>query len=191
MTFTDEMQSFLVPLEALQKLIEKFDNRGVVIGGIASSLLGKARLTADLDVMILLSINDIPDLIREAENAGLEMRVDNADEFARKNRVLLLRHHDSATNIDITLGNLPFEEEVVERSQLINIGKISIRLPTVEDLIIMKAVAHRAKDILDIQGVVDANPDLDKQRIEYWLRQFAEALESPEIWLDVEKLLPD
>jgi predicted nucleotidyltransferase len=185
------MQSFLAPLEALQKLIEKFDNRGVVIGGIASSLLGKTRLTADLDVMILLSINDIPDLIREAGNAGLEMRIDNADEFARKNRVLLLRHRDSATNIDITLGNLPFEEEVVERSQLINIGKISIRLPTVEDLIIMKAVAHRAKDILDIQGVVDANPDLDKQRIEYWLRQFAEALESPEIWLDVEKLLQD
>jgi predicted nucleotidyltransferase len=191
MTFTSEMQSFLAPLEALQKLIEKFDNRGVVIGGIASSLLGKTRLTADLDVMILLSINDIPDLIREAGNAGLEMRIDNADEFARKNRVLLLRHRDSATNIDITLGNLPFEEEVVERSQLINIGKISIRLPTVEDLIIMKAVAHRAKDILDIQGVVDANPDLDKQRIEYWLRQFAEALESPEIWLDVEKLLQD
>jgi len=191
MTFTSEKQSFLAPLEALQKLIEKFDNRGVVIGGIASSLLGKTRLTADLDVMILLSINDIPDLIREAGNAGLEMRIDNADEFARKNRVLLLRHRDSATNIDITLGNLPFEEEVVERSQLINIGKISIRLPTVEDLIIMKAVAHRAKDILDIQGVVDANPDLDKQRIEYWLRQFAEALESPEIWLDVEKLLQD
>lgn len=191
MTFTDEMQSFLAPLEALQKLIEKFDNRGVVIGGIASSLLGKTRLTADLDMMILLSIKDIPDLIREAENAGLEMRVDNADEFARKNRVLLLRHRDSATNIDITLGNLPFEEEVVERSQLINIGKISIRLPTVEDLIIMKAVAHRAKDMLDIQGIVDANPNLDKQRIEYWLRQFAEALESPEIWLDVEKLLPD
>jgi predicted nucleotidyltransferase len=191
MTFTSEMQSFLAPLEALQKLIEKFDNRGVVIGGIASSLLGKARLTADLDVMILLSINDIPDLIREAENAGLEMRIDKADEFARKNRVLLLRHRDNATNIDITLGNLPFEEEVVERSQLVNIGKISIRLPTVEDLIIMKAVAHRAKDILDIQGVVDANPDLDKQRIEYWLRQFAEALESPEIWLDVEKLLQD
>jgi len=191
MTFTDEMQSFLAPLEALQKLIEKFDNRGVVIGGIASSLLGKARLTADLDVMILLSINDIPDLIREAENAGLEMRVDNADEFARKNRVLLLRHRDSATNIDITLGNLPFEEEVVDRSQLINIGKISIRLPTVEDLIIMKAVAHRSKDMLDIEGLMDSNPDMDTQRIEYWLRQFAEALESPEIWLDVEKLLPD
>ncbi len=79
----------------------------------------------------------------------------------------------------------------MERSQLINIGKISIRLPTVEDLIIMKAVAHRAKDILDIQGVVDANPNLDKQRIKYWLRQFAEALELPEIWLDVEKLLQD
>jgi len=45
--------------------------------------------------------------------------------------------------------------------------------------------------MLDIQGLVDANPNLDKQRIKYWLRQFAEALELPEIWQDVEKLLSD
>ena len=191
MNFTNDMKNFLAPFKAIQELLERFDNRGVIIGGIASSLLGKARLTADLDVMMLLPTEDIPHLICESESVGLEARVDNADEFAHKNRILLLRHHDSATNVNIVLGNLPFEKEVVERSQLVSIEGINLRLPTAEDLIVMKAVAHRAKDMLDIQGLVDANPNLDKQRIEYWLRQFAEALELPEIWQDVEKLLSD
>jgi hypothetical protein len=38
----------------------------------------------------------------------------------------------------------------VERSKLYQIGPLALRLPTPEDLIILKAVAHRPKDLLDI-----------------------------------------
>ena len=31
--------------------------------------------------------------------------------------------------------------------------------------------------------------DLDKERIAFWVRQFAELLEMPELWTDVERLL--
>lgn len=189
MTLPEEMQLFLAPLNALQSLLEQFHGRGVIIGGIASSLLGKARLTADLDAMILLSLENIPDLMESAEKLGIYPRMENAAEFARKNRVLLLRHRDSATNIDISLGILPFEEEMVERSQQVVVGSIKIQLPTPEDLIIMKAVAHRPKDMLDIQGIANANPYLDRKRIEFWVRQFAEALDLAELWTDVDKLL--
>ena len=189
MTLPEEMQLFLAPLNALQSLLEQFHGRGVIIGGIASSLLGKARLTADLDAMILLSLENIPDLMESAEKLGIYPRMENAAEFARKNRVLLLRHRDSATNIDISLGILPFEEEMVERSQQVVVGSIKIQLPTPEDLIIMKAVAHRPKDMLDIQGIANANPYLDRKRIKFWVRQFAEALDLAELWTDVDKLL--
>ena len=33
--------------------------------------------------------------------------------------------------------------------------------------------------------IVAANTELDKARIEGWVRQFAEALEMPEIWDDI------
>ncbi len=42
-------------------------------------------------------------------------RIQNAEEFAQKNRVLLLKHNPTETDIDISLGILPFEEEMVER----------------------------------------------------------------------------
>jgi hypothetical protein len=188
MMLNKEMQGFLIPLSALQRLLDYY-HRGVIIGGIASSLLGKARLTADLDAMILLSIDNIPEFLQTAETMGIFPRIENAAEFGRKNRVLLLQHRDSATNIDISLGFLPFEEEVIERSQVVRVENLDIRLPTPEDLIIMKAVAHRPKDMLDIQGIAEATATLDKKRIEFWLRQFAEALDMPELWVDVDNAL--
>jgi len=134
----------------------------VIIGGIAASLLGQPRLTADLDAVILLSIQDLPELITAAASEGIEVRIADADDFARKHRVLLLRHTDSTINIDLSLGILPFESEMVERSQEFVVGGLHVRLPSPEDLIILKAVAHRPKDMADIQAIASSHPDLDK-----------------------------
>lgn len=49
-----------------QRLLKTFQERGVIIGGIAVIFLGKPRFTADLDAVFLLSINDIPQLIDRA-----------------------------------------------------------------------------------------------------------------------------
>jgi len=188
MSTAAEISPLLGPLAALQRLLERMGDRGMVIGGIAASLLGKPRLTADLDAVILLSLSQIPLLLDAAAQEGLLPRIEDADGFARKNHVMLLRHEESLINVDISLGMLPFEVEAVERSQLIPVGGLSIRLPTAEDLVIMKGVAHRARDLEDIRAICDANQDLDMGRVEHWLKQFAETLQMPEIWTDVEKL---
>jgi hypothetical protein len=80
---------------------------------------------------------------------------------------------------------LPFETEAVERGRTFQIGALMVRLPTVEDLIVFKAVAHRPKDLWDIQALIESHPDLDRKRIKYWVRQFAEVLEMPELWTDI------
>ena len=178
----------LEPLGALLRVLERFDNRGLVIGGIAASLLGQPRLTADLDAVILLSTQDLPKLIEVAVSEGLITRITEAEAFARKNRVLLLQHANSGIKIDISLGILPFESEMVERAQVIELGGLIVRLPTPEDLIIMKAVAHRPKDLMDIQSIAASHPNLDKERIRSWVGQFGEALDWPELWNEIEKL---
>jgi predicted nucleotidyltransferase len=173
---------FLAPLIALQRLLEHFDNQGVIIGGIAASLLGEPRFTADVDVVILLSVEDLPVLVDAAEKQGLVPRIADAEIFARKNRVLLLRHQASGINIDISLGILPFEMEMVARSQSLQVGGLNLRLPTPEDLIILKAIAHRPQDLIDIQAIVASNPDFDRERVQFWVEQFGAALELPDLW---------
>ncbi|HNS49709.1 MAG TPA: nucleotidyl transferase AbiEii/AbiGii toxin family protein [Anaerolineae bacterium] len=183
------MNPLQLPLAAVQQLLECFGNQGVIIGGVAASVLGTPRLTADVDVVLLLSVSRLPELIDAAARLGLVPRIADAEHFARRNRVLLLRHEESGIGVDVSLGMLPFEEEVVSRGRTVQVGTIELRLPTPEDLIILKAVAHRPKDLLDISEVFRCHPDLDRARIEAWVREFAAALEMPELWADVAPLL--
>lgn len=108
-------ESVLVALAAVQRLINRLENRGVIIGGAAANLLGSPRFTADVDAMVMASIDEIPDLLNAARLEGLTPRIDDVVTFARRSRVLLLRHDPSDTNIDISLGVLPFEAEMIGR----------------------------------------------------------------------------
>ncbi|MEW6406870.1 MAG: DUF6036 family nucleotidyltransferase, partial [Chloroflexota bacterium] len=144
-----DIEPFRAAIEATQRLLARFDNRGVIIGGIAVGFLGKPRLTEDVDAMFLLSTQEIPEFLAAAKQEDILPRIPDAEEFARKNRVLLLQHSPTETNIDISLGILPFEEEMVARGIVQSTSTLSIRLPTPEDLIIMKAIAHRPNDLED------------------------------------------
>lgn len=184
-----EIEPLQSPLAAVQKLLERFGNQGVIIGGVAVSVLGTPRLTADVDVVLLFSVSRLPKLFEVAAEFGLVPRIADAEQFARRNRVVLLRHEESGISVDVSLGMLPFEEEVVARSSVYQIGDIALRLPTPEDLIILKAVAHRPKDLLDIAEIFKSHPDLDRARVQGWVREFAAALEMPELWTDIAPLL--
>ena len=78
---------------------------------------------------------------------------------------------------------------MVDRGVVAEVSSLKLRLPTPEDLIIMKAVAHRPKDLADIQAIAGSHPDLNKERVKFWVEQFGDALDLPELWKDIESLL--
>jgi len=186
---SESLTPFLAPIQALQNLLVQFGDQGVIVGGVAASLLGTPRFTADLDAVFLLRVEDIPGILRMAAGHGIEPRISDPVPFARKNRVLLLRHTASGTDIDLIMGMLPFEIEMVERSRLMDLGSIQVRLPTPEDLIIMKAVAHRPVDLADIHEIAASHPGLDRARIQYWVDQFGEALDISYLWETISDVL--
>ena len=59
------------------------------------------------------------------------------------------------------------------------------------DLFIMKAIAHRPKDMEDIRTLVIKYPNLDIKRIKQWVTDFAEILELPDLWKQIEELLKE
>ncbi len=63
MKLQKEIEPFRATIEAIQRLLAKFDDRGVIIGGIAVGFLGRPRLTEDVDAMFLLSTHDIPQFL--------------------------------------------------------------------------------------------------------------------------------
>jgi len=159
----------------------------MVIGGVAASLLGRPRLTQDIDALVLLPESGWPDLLAAADRHGIVPRIADALGFARRSRMLLLTHSASAIDIDVSLGGLAFEEQAVARSQIHEVGGIKMQLPRVEDLLVMKAFAHRPKDMDDIDGLLNAHPNADLEFVRKWLREFSAALSRPDLLEDFEK----
>lgn len=191
MKLDKNLEPFRATIEAINRLLQKFSQRGVIIGGVAVGFLGEPRYTADVDAVFLLSTQDIPHFLELAREEDIIPRIQNAEDFARRNRVLLLKHSLTETEVDISLGIMPFEEEMVERGTVKSFANLSTRLPTPEDLIIMKAIAHRPKDLEDIRTIVVKYPALDHQRIKRWVKDFADLMEMPELWGQIEKILKE
>ena len=185
MAQTNDRQPLYDCLAALQEVFDEFGNRAVIIGGIAVGLLARPRATLDVDAMMLLDVAQVGRLLEVAREHGFLPRISEADDFARRSRVVLLKHERTGISVDISLGMLPFETEVVSRAVRCKAGPVSVTLASPEDLVILKAVAHRPMDLLDIRSMIEAHPNLDAGRVERWVREFAEALEMPEIWEDI------
>jgi len=184
--------AILPPRDTLRDVAAWFSAAGVqwvLIGGIAASFLGRPRVTKDVDTVVLAGNEDIERLLTLGASYGFGPRFPDAAALARERRVLLVDHLPSGVGVDVSLGALPFEKEMVARAMLAEIAGIAVPLPSREDLIIMKAVAHRPIDLHDIEGVLDAHPDVDLKRIRSWVKEFAGALEMPEILTGLEATL--
>lgn len=183
----EESDRLRAPLAALMKWFRSAGLRASIIGGVAASLRGKPRLTKDIDAVVLDVVAE--DLLEGAAAFGFTPRIADAVDFARTTRVLLLRYQPGNIDIDLSLGALPFEEEVIERSTDVDVGRLLLRIASAEDLVIMKSVAGRARDIADIENIIEVQPDLDVDRIRRWVREFSMVLEMPEIHERLELLL--
>ena len=157
------------------------------IGGLALQRWGEPRETVDVDLTLLTGFGGedpyVAELLRQ-----FEPRVPNAAEFALTHRVLLVRAA-SGVGIDIALGGLPFEEQVVARSSLFTFPPdIPLRTCSAECLIVLKAFAARPKDWLDVEGIIIRQTGrLDWTYIRRQLLPLVELKEAPEIMDELER----
>jgi len=189
MSQDEHIAPLLVVLRDLVAWLEAGQTSGVVIGGVAVSIIGRPRFTQDVDALVLLDNSAWAEFLSSGKQFGFVSRISGALDFAMKNRVLLLCHETSGINVDISFGALPFEEEAVRRAEWVDVGGVRIPLPPPEDLMIMKAIARRPRDIADIESILDANPGMNLERVRMWVREFSSTLEMPEILNDLEAIL--
>ena len=122
------------------------------IGGLATIRWGEPRLTRDIDLTILARFGHeepVVDVLLDRFRA----RLDDAREFAIRNRVALL----SASNgvpVDVALGALDFEERAVQRASAWDTGEVSLLTCSADDLVVHKVFAGRDRDWADVAGIV-------------------------------------
>jgi hypothetical protein len=181
--------TLLAALADLMKWLDAAGMPSMVIGGVAASVLGRPRLTQDVDALAILPEAKWADAISTAARHGILPRIENPLEFARQSRVLLMRHVESGIDIDVIFGGLSFERAAVDNSEVHYLGALRIRLPRVEDLLIMKAVARRPKDLQDIEGLLAAHPEADVTTVRRWVSEFAAAMSTSDMLDDFDKLV--
>lgn len=182
-------EPFVKALGDLESWLERARIRGIIIGGVAASLLGRPRATRVIDVLALLAEDRLDDALAAAREVGIVARIEEPVAFARRTHVLLLRHAQSDVDLDVMLGRLPFEEAAIARGREVNIAGVKVKLPQVEDLLFMKAVARRPHDLRDIEGLLDVHPAADVAQVSEWLRELADAAAMPELIEGFQKLL--
>ena len=179
-------------LPVLSSLVEWFNDQNVpyvIIGGVAIGLIAQPRQTQDIDAVVWLDLIDLPILLSSAARFGFVSRLADPQSFAENSRMVLLTHEDTGLSVDVSCGALPFEREMIERSTEFKLEELVLRVATPEDLLITKAVAHRGQDLIDIENLLTVYPDLDLSRVRYWVKQFADVLEMPELFTDLDQRL--
>ncbi len=147
--------------ESLQNTLTRFAQellkhgfRYALIGGLASSIRGRARATEDIDLILLCDVTEALALVASLHQTGFVPLIDNYEEVVKSALLLPLLNERSNIQLDLAIGLSGFEREVVERADPIFIGHSEIFVATAEDLLIMKVMADRPQDQQDVNGII-------------------------------------
>ncbi|MBN1611035.1 MAG: hypothetical protein JW940_30670 [Polyangiaceae bacterium] len=147
-------------LADLAEALSEFGARWYVFGAQAAIVHGAQRLTADVDVTLDLGSRPVADLLKTLQRRGFSPQIPDP-RFIETTRVIPIVHRRSAIPVDLVLAGPGLEDLFFERVQAIRVGARKINFAAPEDLIAMKILSGRPKDIDDIEAILAARRDLD------------------------------
>jgi hypothetical protein len=175
-------------LAALAAVLPRW-GRWYVFGAQAVIAYGVPRLSADVDVTLLLAPDEPERFARDMDAAGFSIRVTDPD-FVRRTRVMPFVHLATNMPLDVVLAGSGLEDEFLDRARAVDIGGLVVPLIDPEDLIIAKVLAGRPKDIDDASNLWQLRQGtLDAERIRATLRLLEEALSQSDLLPAFESIL--
>jgi len=167
---------FLRLLKKIARALVKNDIPYMVIGGQAVLFYGEPRLTKDIDITLGIRIGGLGKIKSIVSRLKLKSLVANVEEFVRKTMVFPVIDKKSGIRIDFIFSFSKYERQALRRAKNIRFGKTEIKIAALEDVVIQKIVAGRARDIDDVKTILLKNPDYDTHYIEKWLGEFDKSL---------------
>ena len=139
---------------SIAEIFDGLDVRWSLIGALAANRYrAEPRFTTDVDALA----DRHPEMLERFEDAGYEVTVTAADGELPH----LFRCHRGAENVDVLLPTVEYQVEALRRAR-------DHRL-TVEDVIIHKLIAWRARDRDDIRSILSTGPTLDELYLDHWV----------------------
>jgi hypothetical protein len=147
-----------------------------LFGAQAAILHGVNRLTGDVDVTVQLSPRlSTAALVGVIQARGFQGRIQDPA-FMERTRVIPFVHLRTGMPLDVVLAGPGLEEQFFTRVGVREIEGVPIRVASAEDVVVMKLLAGRPKDLDDVVSILSANPALDFRYVRDTLAVLEQAL---------------
>lgn len=166
-----------LPIQALLlEVVAILDEAGVpygIMGGFAVRTWGIPRPTYDADLAITADAATLADLLERLREADFDVPLEYAagftDVVAGMQKVKVTRFVDrSVWDVDLFLANAPLLESAMGRRRRVTLAGQPVDVLAPEDIILLKLVAHRRKDQLDVEEILRITTDLDHSYLATW-----------------------
>ena len=157
-------------------LFERLETPYAVMGGIAVRMHGIPRPTHDVDFTVAIDRKRLPDLYQSVRDLGYTVPEQYAtgwvDRVAGMPVVKVRLYLEGrGVDIDIFLAESSFQEQLLARRRREQIDDLSVWIATPEDLILLKLLSHRPRDIADIGDILFTQGRLDEAYLHHWAGQ--------------------
>ena len=155
---------------ALRDLSDALDRSRVqwaVAGAVAANnYRDETRTTNDLDVLIALAGVDLSE-VQDALGQRGWLTTAVAEGF------LLRMQHPDAGRVDLMVSGTDYETGAIARAHQVSLDENrSFKTLAVEDVVILKLIANRWRDHADIESILVAQPDFDREYMARWFEEF-------------------
>jgi hypothetical protein len=167
------MKDLTATLDLLVARLERMSIEYVIMGGLAVRAYSIPRATEDIDFTLALDRDRLPELFDALESDGFAIpesyRTGWIDDVKGLKLVKLKRYVvGRGIDVDLFLSESPYQEEVLRRKCLADVEGRRFWIASAEDLVLLKLVAGRPRDLIDVADMLFTQSQLDLEYMERW-----------------------
>jgi hypothetical protein len=93
-------------------------------------------------------------LVEAVAPHGFALRIDLSRDVLRDARLLPMVHAPTEIPFDVVIAGPGLDQELLDRAHLVDVGGAVAPVISVEDLVALKLLAGRRKDVEDVRGIL-------------------------------------
>jgi hypothetical protein len=156
------------PIRDLARLLDSAEISYALIGGHAVNVWVEPRFTADIDITIEAGVGQSERVKELLQGAGFEQDFVEGEEHTSGPDFIRFVSSDGRQVLELQAAKTDLQASLLERARPSEDG---VRVATAEDLIVLKLIANRPKDRIDLLSLCQL-PGLDWGYVEHWAERW-------------------
>ena len=162
-------------LQTIKKIVTVCRKQKVkiaIMGGIAASVFGRPRATYDVDGFILIEEANLKRFLSSLSAAGFSYDKKRPIKKIQGMSFLTLVYSKLKVFVDLFIVTSGFHKDILKRIKKINFDGMVVPLVSAEDLILLKLLSGRERDVEDVREIIMENKrELDFGFLKKWAKK--------------------